>query len=196
MLPRMIRLHTTATHALVLVGAALAAWLPARAHAGDRAFYVAVVDAPRPDGAPSPGGVMEAFVSAMLDCGATALPACRAAHREGSDLDTGGNFVVFDLPAQLALRDVLAAARGRPAAARTVRTGLGATDIDAIVVLEHPPTGGAVTVTVVWRDGRRVTRTTDVWQRPNAAPGIGLMPAHFGPLITRLRRALSRRFVP
>ena len=178
------------------MASALAASLPAGGRAGDRAFYLVIVDAPRPGGAPSPPGVVEAFTSALLDCREAPLDACRAARRAGSSLDSDGGVVLYDLPAGLALRDVLQAAQGRPAAARAVRAGLGDTAIDAVVVLEHPPSGGAVTVTVVWRDGRRVTRTTHVWQRSNSTPGQALSPARFAPLIARLKRALSRYFVP
>lgn len=195
MLPPMTRPAPMAA-LLVVLCAALALWMPARAHAGDRAFYLAVVEAPRPGGAASPPGVMDAFVAALLECGETPLAACRAAHRQGSDSDTDGGVVLFDLPAGLALRDVLASATGQPAAGRAVRTALDATSIDAVVVVEHSTTGGAITVTAVWRTGRRVTRTTHVFQRANATPGHPVTPARFAALVPRLKRALSRYFVP
>src|SRR3990172_7777081 len=99
MLSPMTRPHSMA--ALVLLGVAIASWMPARAHAGARAFYL---------------GVVGAFVSALPECGETPLAACRAAHRQGSSFDTVGGVVLFELPAGLALRDVLGAVGGQPAA--------------------------------------------------------------------------------
>jgi hypothetical protein len=182
--------QSTMARAFAALSLAVATLVAANtAHAGDRAFYLALIDV-----SPNPAEIdvrRDLVWSALLGCNAgETLTVCRARHLPGAGEDTNGQVVLHPVPEAATAEVIRNALRGGlPArsALRAAYTDAGSWP-DGIIV--YSGDARAVTFSVLTPDGRRHARVRSV------VPAAGPTPRLVASTVRTIMRPIIENFSP
>ncbi len=158
---------------------------PTEAQAGARAFYVMFIDAS--EGGDDPEAA--AILNALLSCGDTALPECRAAHSPERTRHTYEGIRLYPQPEGVSSSTAASALRSG-AARRQLREALQAEGLwmDGIIVFQR--SARSVTLSVMNGQGRPMGRVT----RP--LRGGSLRQVDRARMVTAIMRPVRANFSP
>lgn len=155
------------------------------AYAGDRAYYVHVVELGREGASPEVTATYTAFMSALLGCDSREA-ACMQEHTsDDRAMETTSNIALHALPSAISTEQIEGVIANRAPSRRAFVSALDGSDLEGILVVKIDARG-IVHVYTLRRNGRIAAHTR---YRPSAtAPNGNIVRSVMGPIY--------RAFVP